>query len=178
MAELNTLARPYARAAFEFADQAGQLTGWSAALGLAAALAAQERVAAALTNPALTAEAKAEKLIGLAGDALEPLQQNFIRVLAENKRLGLLAVIREQFEALKAEREKSVEVHLTSAYDLSKEQIESLSKALTERLKREVILHTETDNTLLGGAYIRANDTVIDASLRGRLAKLADAMNS
>jgi F-type H+-transporting ATPase subunit delta len=178
MAELNTLARPYARAAFEFADQADALPSWSATLAVLAALVGEDRVGALLSHPALTADAKASALIELLGDDANGQLKNFIHVLADNKRLILMPAIASQFEALKTEREKSVEVHISSAFELSEEQIERLSTALTERLKREVILHTQTDNTLLGGVYIQANDTVIDASLRGRLAKLAEAMNS
>lgn len=178
MAELNTLARPYARAAFEFADDADKLQAWSQSLGLLAALVGESKILALLTNPALTAEAKAGALIELCADEADDQLKNFIGVLAENKRLTLLPTILGQFEALKAEREKSVEVNIASAYELSDEQIANLKKALTDRLKRDVVLQTETDNTLLGGAYIQANDTVIDASLRGRLAKLAEAMNS
>lgn len=178
MAELNTLARPYARAAFEYADQADKLQSWSKSLSLLAALVGEAKIMALLTNPALTADAKSSALIDLCADEADDHLKNFIVVLAENKRLVLLPTILSQFEALKAEREKSVEVHIASAYELSEEQIANLKKALTDRLKREVVLQTETDNTLLGGAYIQANDTVIDASLRGRLAKLAEAMNS
>jgi F-type H+-transporting ATPase subunit delta len=178
MAELNTLARPYARAAFEFADQADKLQLWSQSLGMLAAVVNEPKIQALLTNPALTAEAKAESLIELCADEADDQLKNFISVLAENKRLVLLPTILGQYETLKAEREKSVEVHIASAYELSEEQIANLKKALTDRLKREVVLQTETDNKLLGGAYIQANDMVIDASLRGRLAKLAEAMNS
>jgi|SRR6056300_1139131 F-type H+-transporting ATPase subunit delta len=178
MAELNTLARPYARAAFEYADQTDKLQLWSQSLGLLAALVDEAKVLALLNNPALTAEAKASVLVELCADEADEHLKNFIAVLADNKRLVLLPTILDQFEALKAEREKFVEVHIASAYELTEGQIANLKKALTDRLKREVVLQTETDNTLLGGAYIQANDTVIDASLRGRLAKLAEAMNS
>ncbi len=178
MAELNTLARPYARAAFEFADDKDSLTDWSAGLELLSALVAEDKVADLLDNPALTSEAKAKALVELLGDQNSAELQNFVYALADNKRLSLLPIIARQFEALKAEREKSIEVQITSAYELSQAQVDALSKALTQRLKREVLLQTDTDPSLIGGAYIQANDTVIDASLRGRVAKLAEAMNS
>ncbi len=178
MAELSTLARPYARAAFEYAAGADQLQGWSQNLALAAAVVQQPAVAQMLASPSYTGEQQASTLVALCGDDLTQPQQNFFAVLAENGRLPLLANIAEVFEGLKAQREKAVDVEVISAVELDAEQQKKLSEALTAKLERKVNLQASVDTGLLGGALIRAGDTVIDGSIRGRLAKLAESLNS
>lgn len=178
MAELSTLARPYARAAFEFAHSRGQLDQWSGALATAAGVSADERVARLLASPSHTAEQLADKLIGLCGDAIGGEQANFIRVLSANKRLPLLPEISTLFEAMKAEQERSVDVTVVSAYAMEEAAEQSLAQVLSRKLDREVKVETEVDASLLGGVLIRAGDLVIDGSVRGRLNKLSEAMNS
>ncbi|PCH51854.1 MAG: F0F1 ATP synthase subunit delta [Cellvibrionales bacterium] len=178
MAELSTLARPYAKAAFEFADQADGLEQWSAMLNLLAALAQEDSVAKLFNSPSETPVGKAQKLIDICADELSPQGQNFIHIVAENRRLSLLPEISTQFEALKAEREMTVEVEVVSAREMSADQQAGLASALKERLQRTVSINVSIDPTLLGGAIIRAGDTIIDGSVRGRLAKLAEAINS
>lgn len=177
MAELTTLARPYAKAAFEYAQAHQQLADWSAALGVLAAVSQDDTVRQLLKEPQLTS-AKAQSLIDVCGDKLNAPAQNFVRTVAENKRLELLPTIAEMYEQLKAEQEKSVEVEVTSAFTLSKEQQDKLAKALSARLSREVRLHASEDASLIGGVIIRAGDLVIDGSVRGKLAKLAEALKS
>ena len=178
MAELSTLARPYARAAFEYANGKGVLSGWSDALTTAAAVSSDSRVADMLTSPAYTAEQLAATMIELCGDALVSEQQNFIKVLAANKRLPLLPEISELFEQLKAEQERSVDVTVVSAYALEDAAEQNLAQVLSKKLEREVKVETQVDASLLGGVVIRAGDLVIDGSVRGRLNKLSEAMNS
>lgn len=178
MAELSTLARPYAKAAFEHAVAAGALPQWSAMLDLLAALATDSRVAGVLAAPSLTASSKGDHLIALAGDALDAGGVNFIRTLADNRRLALLPQIAEQFGRLKANLEMTVDVEVTSAHGMDPDQQQKLAQALRARLKREVRLNVTIDNSLIGGAVIRAGDTVIDGSIRGRLAKLAEALQA
>ena len=178
MAELTTLARPYAKAAFEIADASGELQKWSDMLGIAAAVAQQEGVARLLSSPALTAEQKAKSFADVCGDVLNDKAVNLITTLGENQRLTLLPEIRQLFEAHKAQRERSVDVQVTTAYELSGELQEKLAKALSAKLNREVNLSASVDKKLIGGALVKAGDTVIDGSVRGRLAKLAEAINS
>ena len=178
MAELSTLARPYAKAAFEFADQAGQLAEWSAQLAIAAAVATTDNMAKVLGNPSLTSGQQAQLFIDVCADELSDKARNFLRVLAENKRLALLPQISAQFELLKANREKSVDVEVSTAYELDTTTVEKLAKALSGKLERDVKISTVIDRSLLGGVLVRAADTVIDGSVRGRLNKLAEAMNS
>ena len=178
MAELSTLARPYAKAAFEVALQDSALDSWSSMLGVSAAVASQESVNALLTDPSLSSERVAQAFIDILGDALEGKGQNFIRLLAENKRLVLLPEISELFDILKANQRKSVDVEITTAFEVSSEISDKLASALKNRLQRDIRLATSVDKSLIGGAVIRAGDTVIDSSVRGKLKKLAEAMNS
>ncbi|WP_237068154.1 F0F1 ATP synthase subunit delta [Microbulbifer guangxiensis] len=178
MAELSTLARPYAKAAFAYAQQASDLSGWSAALATAAAVSQSEKVRELLENPQLTSEQRADKFLSICSDDLSEAGKNFIRLLAENHRLSLLPEISALFEDLKAKAESTIEVEVVSARALSDAQAENLTQALGKKFGREVHLHSSVDESLLGGAIVRAGDTVIDGTVRGRLAKLAEAMNS
>jgi len=178
MAELSTIARPYAKAAFAVAVQDSALDSWSSMLGLASAVASEDSVSGLLTDPSLSTERVAQSFIDVCGESLDAKGQNFIRLLAENKRLVLLSEIAAQFEILKANQEKSVDVEITTAFEVSSEISEKLANALKARLKRDIRLTTSVDKSLIGGAVIRAGDTVIDSSVRGKLKKLAEAMNS
>ena len=178
MAELSTLARPYAKAAFEYAREHSALAVWSEQLTTAAAVAADEGMAAVLNNPSLTDEQQAQTMAEVCGDALGVETTNFISILAANKRLALLPEISSQFELFKANQEKSVDVEVVSAFDLGDATTEKLADVLGKKLEREVKVSTATDKELLGGVLIRAGDLVIDGSVRGRLNKLAEALNS
>lgn len=178
MAELSTLARPYAKAAFQYAADASDLQGWSNSLAVAAAVAAQDTVVKLLSSPSYTATQQAEKTIEVCGDALNEKSRSFVQVLAENRRLKLLPQIYQQFEVLKANREKTVEVSVVSASEISTEQQEKLASALSSKLERQVNMQVSIDDSLIGGVVVRAGDTVIDGSIRGRLAKLAEVLNS
>lgn len=178
MAELTTLARPYAKAAFDFANGANVLDQWSGMLALAGAVSSSAGIDKLLASPTLTTEQKGNAFIEICGDALSEQAGNFVKTLAENKRLELLPSIAQLFEAFKAQKEKSVEVELQSAFELSAAVQEQLAKALSVKLDREVNVTGSVDESLIGGVVIRAGDTVIDGSVKGRLAKLAEAMNS
>ena len=178
MAELSTLARPYAKAAFEYALGKNQLAQWYEQLATGAAVAADKGMAAVLDNPSLTAAQQARKLSEVCGDALAAEVRNFIAILASNKRLALLPEIFAQFADFKANREKTVDVEVVSAFDLADSARDKLAESLGRKLERQVNVQTSTDSNLLGGVLIRAGDLVIDGSVRGKLDKLAEAMNS
>jgi F-type H+-transporting ATPase subunit delta len=177
MAELSTLARPYAKAAFEFARDNDALAQWSETLSLAAQITQQQQVAQLLSSPSLTSGQMAETFGGLLGDDLTTKAANFIGALAMNKRLLLLPYISEQFQALKAQQEQTVNVEVTSAFELSEAEAAQLTKALSTNLSREVKLSSTVDADLIGGVVVRAGDMVIDGSIRNKLAQLTDAMN-
>ncbi|MEE8059187.1 MAG: F0F1 ATP synthase subunit delta [Pseudomonadales bacterium] len=177
MAELSTLARPYAKAAFEHAVTE-DLAAWSNQLVLAAAVAQADNMVKILSAPSLTSAQQAQHFIAVCGDGLSGKVQNFIKVLADNKRLVLLPEISALYEQFKANREKSVDVEVATAFELDAAIQEKLATALSAKLERDVNLQTSIDKTLLGGVIVRAADVVIDGSIRGRLNKLAEAMNA
>lgn len=178
MAELSTLARPYAKAAFEYAMEAGDLQGWSDSLATVSSVAKQSSVDQLLSSPSSTASEQAAALTGICGESLSSAGKNFICILSENRRLKLLPQIAHQFEIMKANQEKAIEVDVASAQPLDEEQQEKLTEALSKKLERKVNMQVSLDKSLLGGAVIRAGDTVIDGSIRGRLTKLAESFNS
>ncbi len=176
MAELVTLARPYAKASFEVAVGEGNLAGWQAMLSVAALVVAVEKVCFALSSPALTSEQGASIVIDICGDSLSSKGQNLIRSLAVNKRLSLLPAISEQFSELKAQYERTVSVEISTAFPLDNEICERISQALGKKWLCKIKLRAEVDKNLLGGVVIKAGDAVIDASIRGRMLKLAESL--
>ena len=177
MAELTTLARPYAKAAFEYARDSQSLAEWLPQLQLAAAVSRDSRMQALLRDPEKDGAQLATLLADVCGEDLGPALRNFLNVLAQNKRLLLLPQITVLFAGYKANHEKSVDVEVVSAFDLADDMTDKLASALSKRLERKINVHTTTDPNLLGGVLIRAGDLVIDGSVRGRLNKLAAAMN-
>jgi len=178
MAELSTLARPYAKAAFNVASEQNGLANWSAMLSTLAAVTLEQNVATVLSNPSLTSADKANFVTNLCADDLNDAGKQFVNTLADNHRLPLLAEIFNQFQVLKSELEKSVDVTVTSAFELSDTQQNTLSEKLAAKLGRDVSITTVVDNSIIGGVIIRADDFVIDGSVSGKLAKMAEAMNS
>ena len=175
MAERLTIARPYAKAIFKLAHSQKRLPQWSEALGLAASIVADPRVAGLLDNPGVSAEQLAGLVTEVGGDRLDEQARNLVATLAANRRLGYLPEIAARYEQLRADAERTVEVTVTSAVELSAAQKSHYAEALAKRLGREVRLSCETDPALLGGAVVRADDLVIDGSVRAGLAQLAAA---
>jgi len=173
MADRLTIARPYARAAFEEARVHERLGPWSEALQRAAAVVRDPRVETLLGNPHVTPEELSQLLIGVAGEGLGAHGENFVRTLAANRRLAYLPEIATQFDTLKAAAQGVADVTVTSAAPLNATQQQRLAGALQKRLKRNVRLHCEVDPQLIGGAVLRAGDLVIDGSLRTRLERIA-----
>jgi F-type H+-transporting ATPase subunit delta len=176
MSEATTIARPYAQAAFEQAQKQGDLKGWSGVLGSVKSIMGNTDVQALVSNPKVSV-AKVEALVlSLTGTGLSQQQQNFVRVLAENRRLPVAAEIAAMYELLRAEAEKSVDVTVSSAFDLSDAQQQKIIAALKTRMGREVRLSCKLDKDLVGGIVIRAGDKVIDGSARTRLTDLTNAL--
>ena len=178
MAERATIARPYAKAAFEYAQAAGAFAAWSTGLGSVAAVVADSRVAACTKDPRWTPADLAALVSDVAGAALDNGMRNFVGVLAENRRLLLLPEILVQYEALRAGVENTIDVHVVSAVPLDAAQAAKLAAALTQRFRRQVRMQNSVDPTLLGGAVVRAGDMVIDGSLKARLDRLATELTS
>jgi F-type H+-transporting ATPase subunit delta len=173
MADKMTIARPYAKAAFEEARQLQHLSSWSQSLRTAAIVVQDPQVHDLLGNPSVKPTQLAQFINELAGEKLDETGRNFVRTLAENHRLAYLPEISTLFESMKDEAEGVIDVTVISAAPLQATQQQTLATALQRRLKREVRLHCQTDATLIGGAVLRAGDLVIDGSLRARLDRIA-----
>jgi F-type H+-transporting ATPase subunit delta len=173
MAEKTTIARPYAKAAFQEATADKDLPLWSERLRAAATAVHDPRVHELLGSPSVSGEDLAQFVMGVTGATLDEHGQNFFRMLAENHRLGYLPEISALFDEYKDEAESVIDVTVTSAAPIGNAQQQSLAKALERKLKRTVRLHCATDSALIGGAVLRAGDTVIDGSLLSRLNRIA-----
>jgi len=176
MAELATLARPYANAVFAVAKGDSSLERWSRMLALMTAIATDHQVKQLLESPELGDEQKAFRLVDLCGDELNDRGRKFVQVLAQNKRLDIIGEISAQFEALRAAEEQTLDVEVISAYPISEAESAMLRQALARKYSNEVNLTSTVDSSLIGGAVIRAGDTVIDGSIRGKLNKLAETL--
>jgi F-type H+-transporting ATPase subunit delta len=175
MSESTTIARPYAKAIFEYALSKNQLAQWSDTLLLLAQTVLDERAMQFISNPASTALQHIELMFAACKitDKENQPSANLIKLLATNKRLFLLPEIKALYEVHRAEQEKTLGVDVVSYSTVSSAQQQHLIEVLTKRLKRNVSLNISIDESLLGGAIIRAGDLVIDGSVRGKLNKLS-----
>lgn len=176
MAEAITVARPYANAAFAIAQEKGELKAWSDLLAVLAQCVADPEMQSIITSPAVSDEQIVTLMADIAGETMTKDARNFLSLLAENNRLMLLTHITGLFEALRAEAEKSMTAEVISARTLTPEQESKISAALKQRLGRDITLNASVDESLLGGAIIRAGDLVIDGSALGKLNRLASAI--
>ena len=176
MAEKATIARPYAKAAFQSAHEHNAFDRWSSVLATASSVVQDERVAPLLLHPRVKPEQLTDLIGDITGESMDEQTRNFLATLAGNRRLALLPEIATMFEALRAEAENTADVHVVSAVALNEAQKQRLAAALKKRLKREVRLHCEVDASLIGGAVVRAGDFVIDGSLKARLDRMAVEM--
>jgi F-type H+-transporting ATPase subunit delta len=177
MAELITLARPYAKASFGYASATNAVVSWSNALALLVAATKEKVVVELLASPTLTARQKAAALIALGGDNINAKVECFLIILAENKRLLLLPQIQCLFEAFKAQQEKFLDVEVRTAFALDDDTQKMLVEKLSANFDSQVSVTVNIDKTLIGGIVICVGDTVVDGSVRGRLTKLTEAMN-
>ena len=173
MADKSTVARPYAKAAFEEARDRQRLGPWSAALRTSAVVIGDSRVRSLLGNPRVTPAELADLVIEISGPQLDEEGRNFIRTLADNRRLAVLPEISALFDELKSEAEGVIDVTVTSAAPLDESERGKLTTSLERRLGLTVRLQCATDPALIGGAVLRAGDLVIDGSLRSRLERIA-----
>lgn len=177
MAEIATIARPYAEAVFQLADQAGTLDRWSSILERLASLASHAEVKQIAGDPRLGASRLVDLLVSLAGDAGTEAKP-FIEALVENKRVDSLPAVREHFEALKNERQGAVDARIETAIELTAGQLAELVADLEKKFGRRIRPQVSIDKELIGGARVTVGDQVIDGSVRGRLASLAAGLIS
>jgi F-type H+-transporting ATPase subunit delta len=178
MAEPSTVARPYAEAAFNLAEAGSALVKWSEMLAALALVARDQRVQRAASDPNLSDDQVAGLFIAILAGRLSAEGENFVRVLAHNKRLELLALIHEQFEALKNEREGVVEAEVQSAFELSEPQVQDLVQRLEKKTGRRVRAQVSVNKDLIGGVRVLLGDKVIDGSVRAQLAALETALKA
>lgn len=173
MAEKSTIARPYAEAVFSLAQEQSQYKEWSDMLAFTAAVSANDDMLGLIGNTNINKKQLAEIFIGVCGDKLNDQGKNLVKVLLENRRLAILPEIAEQYEVLRAEAEKTIEAEVISAFEVSDAQKQDIISKLKARLGREVSLTCRVDESLIGGAIIRAGDLVIDGSTQGQISKLS-----
>ncbi|WP_087023635.1 F0F1 ATP synthase subunit delta [Thaumasiovibrio subtropicus] len=177
MSAMTTIARPYAKAAFDIAVENQSLAEWETMLVFAAEVAKNDTIAELLTG-AMAPDQLAELMISVCGEQLDQYGQNLVSVMAENKRLQALPDVLTQFLMLKALHEQTIEAQVISAVELDEAQLSEISAKLEQRLARKVKLNCSVDPSLIAGVVIRAGDMVIDNSARGRLARLNDTLQS
>ena len=177
MSELTTVARPYAKAAFDFAVEKDAVAKWQEMLAFAGEVAVNEDMHQLLTG-AIAADTLADIFNNVCGEQLDEHGQNLVKVLAENKRLAALPEISTLFDAFKADYDKEIEVDVTSASTLTDAQQNELVASLEKRLARKVKLNCNVDPALIAGMVINAGDTVIDGSVKSKLNRLADALQA
>jgi len=174
MVEKATLARPYAKAVFETASAHQQLPLWSDVLGLLAQVIVDPQIKELLNNPRVTHETLQALLKDIVGEGFTAEVGHFVQLLIDNHRITLLPQIATQYEIYRAHALKSMRVELIAAFDVSDAQKDQFTTVLKKRFGHEIDLTCRVDKSLLGGAIVRAGDTVIDGSALGRLNQLAD----
>ena len=172
MAEISTIARPYATAVFEIAKATKNYPVWSQQLQVLAAIVADAQMRSLIGNAAVKKEQVVKLIAEVAGDKLNATGRNLVKVLAEQGRLGVAAEIASQYEELRAVAEATLEAEVISAFPVDAAQQQSIATALQKRLGRKVNITSTVDPSLLGGAIVRAGNLVIDGSALGRLQML------
>lgn len=178
MSELTTAARPYARAAFAFAAEIGAVPQWAEMLSFCSAVAEDDTMKQALDQPELNRQQKGDLFNQVCADKLTDQGKNFIKLLAENDRISLMPDIAVLFHHYQTEAEGSIDAELISALEVSDQQVQAIAASLAKRLGKKVSLTTKLDQSLIGGAVIRAGDMVIDGSVKGRLEKLSNTLSN
>ena len=176
MLENSTIARPYATAVFELAQETGQVEEWSAMLGLLGVLTSDKDMRQLITNPRVSRQQLQNLVFDVCGAGLSDLGRNLVKLLVGAGRLQYTANIKDQYEQMRAAAEGKVDVEVVTAYTLDQQQQDSIAEIMAGRLSKQVNIVTSVDESLIGGAIIRAGDSVIDASLRGRLTELRNEL--
>ena len=172
-AERTTVARPYAEALFERAQERKRLDEWSEILTLLSAVASDEQIAVIIANPSIERDRVAKLVISVCGKSLDAEGKNLVKLLVENDRLDVMPEIAGLYETLKNEAQGAIDAHVIAPYAVKPAEQKQLAEALKKKLGRDVRITSEVDPELIGGAIIRAGNLVIDGSVQGQLRKLA-----
>ena len=178
MSNVTTLARPYAKAAFELAEADSATGRWNDMLDLASTLVSEKSMARLLQSPEVSNSQLVKVLSDIGGEAFDSKFRDFLSVLSENKRFSLLPEITTLYQKLREEADKLLRVRVVSAFALDEDQALRLKAALARRFDREILLESEVDSSVIGGAVVYAGGQVIDGSLRDRLAKLSNSLSN
>lgn len=178
MAELTTIARPYAEAAFRLAREQNAFPAWSQMLGFVSQVAADPQMAAALDNPKLTAADKEALLLKVCGERLDANGRNFVRVLIEADRIGVLPQIAALFDGLKDAAEGVAKARIDTAFPLSADELAGIKSALERHFGKKIEATVAVDPELIGGARITVGDTVIDGSVQAKLQAMATQLRA
>ena len=163
---LSTTARPYAQAIFDHSDD------WSEDLDQIVTAMTDDAVDRGISSPDKAYKEKAEIFVDLFVGQIQEKTINFLKVLGGAKRLSLLPAIRSEYVRLLAEKDSSSEIEVTSAYELTEEQMDSITKRLEKRYSKNIVVRSKLDPNLIGGFSVKCGDEVIDLSIKGRLNKL------
>ncbi len=178
MADMSTVARPYARAVFELAEGEGTLDAWAERLAFWSAVSSNPEMAKRLSDPSVTRQQQIEMFESVVADGNDDSGRNVIRLLVENDRLALIPQIYDLYEGFRSDAQGEIEAEVRTAFPLGDAQQASLVDALSKRLDRKVRLNVVIDKDVIGGAIVKAGDLVIDGSIRGRVEKMQHAVAS
>ncbi len=176
MAELSTIARPYAEAVFKLAKQGNNFADWSKMLEYASAIAADTTMQGLISDPNLQAADLEKTFLSVCEGKLNDDGKRMVRVLIDNNRLGVLPAIAEQYELLKDNEQGEVEAKIETALPLSDAQLADLVSHLKTRFKKDVRPTVTVNASLIAGVKVTVGDVVIDASVRGRLDQMATTL--
>lgn len=178
MSEVSSLARPYAKAVFELARDASEYTQWSDQLDFLAAVASDATMQTAIKSPAISKQQLTELLLDIAKDKLSEQGENLLKLLVLNDRVSIVPDINEQFQQLRDEAEQVIEAQLITATEIDDKQKQSIESALSSRLGKKIKLESLVDESLIGGAVVRAGDWVVDGSVKAQLQELVGAIGA
>lgn len=178
MAELNTIARPYAVALFRLAKEAGTLSIWSERLAKLQVIAQNKQAQEVVANPQFSANKVQAFLLDLLGADKNAELENFIAEVLANRRFAVLPEIGQMFEELKAASENQIDAQIESAYALTDVQLADLVEVLSQQFQGKVKAEVSVNDALIGGVKITLGDLVVDASVQGKLAALSATMKS
>jgi F-type H+-transporting ATPase subunit delta len=178
MAEISTIARPYAQAVFDLAKEQKQLQAWSETLGLLSQVVDDEAVKSVINDSKVLDTDREKLILDICKKNISKEGENFIKLLIENKRLLILPFISDAFESLKANEENSVSAKIIVATKITKKETDEIVKNLEKKLNKKIEASVEIDESILGGSVITVGDTVIDASVKGQLQSLAFSMKA
>ena len=178
MAELATIARPYAEAAFALARQHDELAKWSEMLTLLVGVYEDPQFQSAIAAPTITSNDIERLILGICGDRINGNARNFVQLLVANGRLPAIAEMRTLYEQLKSEAEGVVDAHISSAFPLDEGQLGQIVGLLAKRYNKKISPTVDVDAELIGGIKVQVGDKVWDASVRGRLQGMAVALTT